>query len=111
MLRLGALVVGSVLVLMWIALEISALLAGRCAGRARGAAGGAVFYTVAMLLIGAGLLYQAIARRSSTLRAVAMAVIGLTAAKVFLIDAAGLSGLTRVLSFLALARRWRALPG
>jgi uncharacterized membrane protein len=59
-------------------------------------------YTVALILLGAGLLYQAIASRSVGLRRVAMAVIGLTAAKVFLIDAAGLSGLTRVLSFLGL---------
>lgn len=59
-------------------------------------------YTVAMLLAGAVLLYQAIARRSGGLRRVAMAVIALTIAKVFLIDASGLSGLTRVFSFLAL---------
>ena len=38
----------------------------------------------------------------AALRAIAMTVIGLTAAKVFLIDAAGLTGLTRVLSFLGL---------
>jgi uncharacterized membrane protein len=47
-----------------------------------------------------------------------MGVIGLTVAKVFLIDASGLSGLTRVFSFLALGlslaglawlNRWAAL--
>jgi len=59
-------------------------------------------YTVALMAVGAGLLYQAIARRSPGLRRAAMAVIALTVAKVFLIDAAGLSGLTRVASFLAL---------
>lgn len=59
-------------------------------------------YTVAMLLTGAALLYQAIARRSGGLRRVAMGVIALTIAKVFLLDASGLSGLTRVFSFLAL---------
>jgi uncharacterized membrane protein len=59
-------------------------------------------YTLAALLLGAGLLWQAIARNSPVLRRAAMVVIGLTAAKVFLLDAAGLSGLIRVFSFLAL---------
>ena len=59
-------------------------------------------YTLALMLLGAGLLYQAIARRSGLLRRVAMAVIGLTIAKVFLLDAAGLTGLMRVVSFLGL---------
>ncbi len=59
-------------------------------------------YTLAMMLVGAALLYQAIARRSALLRRVGMAVIALTVAKVFLIDASGLSGLVRVVSFLGL---------
>ncbi|WP_461306909.1 DUF2339 domain-containing protein, partial [Albidovulum sp.] len=59
-------------------------------------------YTIALVLVGAALLYQAIARRSQPLRRVAMAVIALTIAKVFLIDISGLTGLTRVFSFLAL---------
>lgn len=59
-------------------------------------------YTIALMAVGAALLYQAIARRSVELRRAAMAVIGLTVAKVFLIDAAGLSGLTRVASFVGL---------
>ncbi|OYX42541.1 MAG: hypothetical protein B7Z02_11935 [Rhodobacterales bacterium 32-67-9] len=59
-------------------------------------------YTLALMAVGAALLYQAIARRSQTLRRSAMAVIGLTIAKVFLIDISGLTGLTRVFSFLAL---------
>lgn len=59
-------------------------------------------YTVALMVLGAGLLYQAIAKGSVSMRRAAMAVIGLTVAKVFLIDAAGLTGLTRVFSFLAL---------
>jgi uncharacterized membrane protein len=76
-------------------------------------------YTVALLIVGAALLWQAIARRSSGLRRVAMAVIALTVAKVFLIDASGLTGLTRVFSFLALGlslaglawlNRWAARP-
>ncbi len=59
-------------------------------------------YTIVLLLLGAGLLYQAIARRSAPLRKAAMAVIGLTVAKVFLVDISGLVGLLRVFSFLAL---------
>lgn len=77
-------------------------------------------YTVALMTIGAVLLYQAIARQSQGLRRIAMAVIGLTIAKVFLIDASGLTGLTRVFSFLALGlslaglawlNRWAAGQG
>lgn len=59
-------------------------------------------YTIAMLLCGSGLLLTAYLRRSSSLRQAAVAVIGLTIAKVFLVDMAGLQGLIRVLSFLAL---------
>ena len=77
-------------------------------------------YTIAMLLIGAGLLYQAISKASTILRRVAMAVIALTVVKVFLVDASGLTGLTRVFSFLALGlslaglawlNRWAAVQG
>jgi uncharacterized membrane protein len=59
-------------------------------------------YTVALLLGGAGLLYQALARRIGLLRRVAMTVIAVTVVKVFLVDASGLTGLLRVFSFLAL---------
>ena len=59
-------------------------------------------YTIALMILGAVLLYQAIARRSQFLRRIAMGVIALTIAKVFLIDISGLTGLTRVFSFLAL---------
>ena len=59
-------------------------------------------YTVALLLLGGAALYQAIASRSPLLRRVGMGIIGLTIAKVFLIDISGLSGLTRVAAFLAL---------
>ena len=66
-------------------------------------------YTVAMMLLGAGLLYQAIARHCDMLRKIAMAVIALTVAKVFLWDASGLTGLTRVVSFLGLGLSLAAL--
>lgn len=59
-------------------------------------------YTVALLLCGAGLFYQALARRSDRLRRAGVALIGLAVAKVFLIDISGLTGLVRVFSFLLL---------
>jgi uncharacterized membrane protein len=59
-------------------------------------------YTIALMVLGAGLLAAAILRRSTALRWAAMTVIVLTVAKVFLIDAAGLAGLMRVVSFLGL---------
>lgn len=59
-------------------------------------------YTVALLVLGAVLLWQAIAKGSPLLRRMAMGVIAVTVAKVFLIDISGLSGLIRVFSFLAL---------
>lgn len=59
-------------------------------------------YTVALLLMGAGLFYQALARRSDLLRRAGVGVIALAVAKVFLIDISGLDGLARVFSFLLL---------
>ncbi|MBV2359227.1 DUF2339 domain-containing protein [Thalassococcus sp. CAU 1522] len=59
-------------------------------------------YTVALLLAGAALFYQSLSVRSAVLRRVGLAVIALAVAKVFLVDAAGLTGLTRVFSFLLL---------
>ncbi|WP_108860998.1 DUF2339 domain-containing protein [Ruegeria sp. Alg231-54] len=59
-------------------------------------------YTMALLLIGAGLFYQSLARRSDMMRKAGLAVIGLAVAKVFLVDIAGLGGLIRVFSLLAL---------
>ncbi|MCA8868552.1 MAG: DUF2339 domain-containing protein [Rhodobacteraceae bacterium] len=59
-------------------------------------------YTLAMLVASTGLLFYAFWRHSPWLRKLALAGIGLTVAKVFLIDISGLSGLTRVVSFLGL---------
>ncbi|MDB5665893.1 DUF2339 domain-containing protein [Cypionkella sp.] len=101
-LRLGFLVVGVVLLALYIGLEIRRFWQGDWLGASGVVQGELYSYTVALMLLGAGLLYQAIARRSNLLRRVAMAVIGLTIAKVFLLDAAGLTGLTRVVSFLGL---------
>lgn len=66
-------------------------------------------YTVAILALGAVIFYQALARRSDLLRRVGTAVIALAVAKVFLVDASGLSGLARVLSFLLLGLALAAL--
>ena len=66
-------------------------------------------YTLAMLLISAGTLLVAFWKRAIWLRKLAMAGIGLTIAKVFVIDMAGLSGLIRVLSFMGLGLALLAL--
>ncbi len=59
-------------------------------------------YTVALLLAGSGLFYQSLARRDARLRKAGLAVIGLSVAKVFLIDIAGLGGLIRVFALMLL---------
>ncbi|XAT59911.1 DUF2339 domain-containing protein [Rhodobacteraceae bacterium Araon29] len=59
-------------------------------------------YTVILLLIGTGLLFQSVARQSILLRKAGMAFIVIAIAKVFLFDIAGLNGLLRVFSFLLL---------
>jgi uncharacterized membrane protein len=59
-------------------------------------------YTLAMLAAAVLLLMLAFSRRSVALRKLAMAGVALTIAKVFLIDMSGLSGLTRVFSFMGL---------
>lgn len=59
-------------------------------------------YTLTLLIIGAGLFYQSLARGSDLMRKAGLAVIGLAVAKVFLIDISGLGGLIRVFSLLVL---------
>lgn len=66
-------------------------------------------YTVALILAGAGLFYQSLAKRSAVMRRVGLGVIGLAIAKVFFVDAAGLTGLIRVFSFLLLGLALAAL--
>ena len=93
---------GSALLALYATLEIRRFWQGDWLGRPGVTQYELYSYTIAMMLIGAALLYLSIARRSVTLRRIAMAVIALTVAKVFLLDAAGLTGLTRVFSFLGL---------
>ena len=61
-----------------------------------------ISYTIAIVLAGAALFYQALARREGGLRKVGLVVIGIAVAKVFLIDIGNLGGLIRVFSFLLL---------
>lgn len=59
-------------------------------------------YTVVLLLSGAALFYQSLAKNHTLMRRAGLVVIGLAVAKVFLIDISGLQGLTRVFSLLVL---------
>lgn len=101
-LRRGLVAAGSALAALWVGLEIRRYWQGDDLSVPGVSQPELYSYTLALIALGAGLLYQAIARRSPDLRRAAMAVIGLTVAKVFLLDAAGLSGLTRVASFVGL---------
>lgn len=95
-------VLSGALAVLWVGLEIRHFWVGSDLS-VRGISQGEQYsYTVAMMLGAAATLWQSIALGSSGLRRLAMAGILLTVAKVFLIDASGLSGLTRVASFLGL---------
>ena len=99
---LGLIAAGAALMTLYLGLEIRRFWQGDWLGRPGVTQYELYSYTIALMLIGAALLYQSIAGRSVTLRRIAMTVIAVTIAKVFLIDAAGLTGLTRVFSFLGL---------
>ena len=101
-LRFGLAGVGAALTALYLGLDIRRFWQGDYLGSPNVTQGELYSYTLALMLLGAGLLYQAIGRRSDLLRRLAMAVIGLVVAKVFLIDASGLTGLTRVVSFAGL---------
>ena len=101
-LRYGMITLGSALIALYAGLEIRRFWQGDDLSGTYVSQGELYSYTIALLVIGAGLLYQAIARNSVMLRRAAMAVIGLTVAKVFFIDVVGLTGLTRGFSLLAL---------
>ncbi|WP_149139968.1 DUF2339 domain-containing protein [Gemmobacter caeruleus] len=101
-LRLALRLLGLGFAVVYVAEEIRRLWQGHWIGGPGVMQGELYSYTVALMLTGAVLLWQALARRSPLLRRVAMAVIALTVVKVFLWDASGLSGLVRVLSFAGL---------
>jgi uncharacterized membrane protein len=100
--RLMVVILGAGLLAVYTGLEIRRVWQGDWLGASGVTQGELYSYTLAMMLLGAGLLYQAIAKRSDLLRRIAMTVIGLTVAKVFFLDASGLTGLTRVVSFAGL---------
>jgi uncharacterized membrane protein len=102
LLRRGFLGIGAALLTLYAGLEIRRFWQGDWLGMPEVGQGELYTYTLAMMALGAGLLFQAIRRRSDLIRRIAMTVIGLTIAKVFFLDAAGLTGLTRVFSFLGL---------
>ena len=100
--RVGLGVVATAAATLWAGLEIRRLWQGPDLSVAGVRDGELYSYTLAMLLCGSVLLLLAYLRRSAVLRKAGMAVVALTVAKVFLVDMAGLQGLLRVLSFLAL---------
>ncbi|WP_217430349.1 DUF2339 domain-containing protein [Parasulfitobacter algicola] len=59
-------------------------------------------YTVTLLIIGAGLLFQSMRGGVDVLRKAGLVIIGIAVIKVFFVDVTGLEGLMRVFSFLAL---------
>ena len=95
---------GLALLGVWVALAIRHLWQG---GEAMGLLDGIgqpelYSYTLALLILGAGLFYQSLATGSVMLRRLGLVVIGLAVAKVFFVDIAGLGGLIRVFSLLFL---------
>lgn len=97
------LIIASAIAVFWLALTIRHLWQGSDGMRLPGVKEGELYsYTVALLVIGAGLMYRSLARNSAATRKAGLVVIGLAVAKVFLVDISGLEGLTRVFSLLAL---------
>ncbi len=97
---LGAIAVG--LSALYVGLEIRRFWQGDVLAH-RGTTDGELYsYTIAMLLVSVALLFFAFSKRSGLIRKAAIVGIGLTIAKVFLIDMSGLTGLIRVASFLGL---------
>lgn len=96
-------VAASGLAALYAGLEIRRFWQGDTITSYKGTTDGELYsYTVAMLLVSVGLLFFAFSKRSDLIRKAAMAGVGLTIAKVFLIDMSGLTGLMRVASFLGL---------
>ncbi|MGD9919100.1 MAG: DUF2339 domain-containing protein, partial [Paenirhodobacter sp.] len=88
--------------LLWGWLEIRRLWRGADLSLPGPSDGELYSYTLALLAASLVLLFASVPRRSLALRRIAMTGVALTIAKVFLIDMSGLSGLTRVASFVGL---------
>ncbi len=97
------------LVMLWGWLEIRRLWRGPALHVAPVGDGELYTYTVALFAASLGVLGVAVWRRSILLRKLAMLGVALTIAKVFLLDMSGLSGLTRVVSFVGLGLALTAL--
>ncbi len=96
--RLAALIMGFALVTMTVSqFYHGAYLDGAATGNAE-----VYSYSLAWLLLGIGMLIVGTARHDKMLRSASLAVLLLTIGKVFLYDAAQLSGLYRIFSFLGL---------
>jgi uncharacterized membrane protein len=100
--RIGFTTIAALLAAWYVTLEIRRLWRGNDLTVAGVTDPELYSYTVGLLLTSVGLLFLAFNRRSIVLRKLAMAGVGLTIAKVFLIDMSGLSGLIRVFSFMGL---------
>lgn len=95
--------IASLMTVVFAGLEIRHLWRGSDMERHYGVFDGELYsYTIAMLITAAALLFVAFSKRDKMLRRFAMIGIGLTIAKVFLLDMSGLAGLIRVASFLGL---------
>lgn len=100
----GARAIGVVLLIVWVACVIRHIWQGNEGmALARGIAQGELYaYTVALLIAGAAALAFALRLGRASFRFAGLALIAIAAAKAFLIDASGLTGLMRVSAFLGL---------
>ncbi len=85
---------------LYLGLEIRRWWQGDTLSVAGVRAGELYTYTVAMLAVAVILLVLAVLRRAPVLRRLMLVAVGLTVAKVYLIDMSGLDGLLRVAAFL-----------
>lgn len=108
-LRPGLAAAAAIFAALWAFFEIRRLWRGPDFALPGPSDGELYSYTLAMLLVSLAVLAAAVVRRSETLRRIAMAGVALTIVKVFLLDMSGLSGLTRVASFVGLGLALAAL--
>lgn len=101
---------GWMLAAVWAGLAIRHLWQGPRIELWRGVAEGELYaYTAALLAAGAVLVARAIQTARPDLRRLGLVLVGVAAAKAFLVDAAGLTGLLRVGAFLGLGLSLAAL--